>query len=376
METVNIELTGDRSQVGSLKDENFTAYAELGNINEAGEYTLKINIASDNNIAFNIDSIVPAEATVKLDKIETRTFTVEASYPNIVVTAGHALDLEDVVIEPAAIDITGPSAQLSEIDRVVVYSDRKQEISGSYSLYTNQIQLYTKEGALLDIQDTPSLELPSIDFQISIPILTTKALQLTYDMIGVPTTFDTDWLKERLHLSVDTITLASQTSSAFANRDTLSIGFVRLSDIGLEYVTSFDIDPGEGLTNRSGIQQVTMTLDNDELSSKDFIISSDNINVINPPMNYDFDVITKQMTVTVIGLAEELEELDADDILVTVDLLNYDNADQTPSFSWPAVVSFYNKSRVWAYGSYRIDLDRIDQTTEETTETTEADTTE
>lgn len=361
VDSVSVQLIGDRTQVGLLKSENLTAYADLGNINSAGEYTLQIDVVSDMNIDFTVDTISPAQAVVKLDKIETRTFPVEASYPNIVVTSGHALDVEDVLIEPSTISITGPSAQLNEIGSVVVYSDRSAKIDESYTFYTNQIQLRTKEGALLDADN---MEIPSTDFQISIPVLTTKELLLTCDLLGFPTSFDKDWFMEHLNFSPETITLASETSSAFADRKSWSLGTVPLSEIGLDYRKSFDIELGDEFTNRSNFQQATMTLDSSDLSSRTIRISSKNILVTNAPTDYDFKVVTQQLDVTVVGEAEAIESLEADDIVVTVDLFNYENAEQAPSFDQPASVSFLNQSRVWAYSSYRISLDRIDPETE------------
>ena len=212
VESVNVKLTGDRSQVGILTAEDLIAYADVGTTSTAGEYTLKINVTADNGITFDVDSIEPSVAVIRLDKIETRTFDVTPSYPNIKVTSGHAKDDDDVTCDPPTIDITGPSAQLNEIKEVVVYTDRTQEIDSSYSVYTNEVKLYTDNHALLD---TDSLEIPKIDFQINIPVLTIRELQLTYDILGTPSKFDVDWLRERLKLSEESITLASQTSSAF-----------------------------------------------------------------------------------------------------------------------------------------------------------------
>ena len=372
VDTVNVELTGNRSQIGRLTAEDLVAFADVGAISATGQYELNLDVRSDTGISFTVDTIAPSSASVRLDKIETRSFDVEASFPNIVVTSGHALDMEDVVCDPSTIEITGPSAQLNEIDRVVVYSNKSTEISSSYSLYTSDVQLYTDEGALLD---TDSLELPAVDFQISIPILTQKTLGLTYDLIGVPGSFDQDWLRERLTLSEDSITLASQTSTAFSDKETLSVGFVRMSEIGLDYSTEMDIALEDDYINQSGIQQVTLSLDNEGLATRTFTVDSENISIINQPSNYDFNLITKRLDITVVGDAEMLDELNADDIIVTVDLLNFE-VDSYPSasFSWASTISFYQKNRLWAIGSYRIALERKDKSPTEATATTEAET--
>ncbi len=367
VDTVNVELVGNRSQIGRMTAEDLVAYADVGVISSTGQFTLNLDVRSDNNIEFKVQSISPSVATVKLDKIETRTFDVEPAFPNIKVASGHALDREDVTCEPSTIDITGPSAQLAEIGKVVVNSDKTVEISSSYLLYTSDVQVYTTAGAKLD----GDLEIPSVDFQISIPILTQKELDLTYELIGTPTGFDEDWLRERLKLSEETITLASQTSTAFAKNDsTLNVGFVRLSEIGLDYSTTLDIELEDIYMNQSGIQQVTLTLDNEGLSSRSFTVSADNIKITNKPTNYEFKRVTRQLDITVVGDKEVLDKLDADDILVTVDLLDYD-AEQYPSesFTRPATISFYQQGKVWAVGSYRIALDRSEIKTPSVDET-------
>lgn len=362
VESVNVKLTGDRSQVGRLTADDLIAYAEVGTTSTAGEYTLKINVTADNGITFNVDSISPSQAVIRLDKIETRTFDVTPEYPNIKVASGHALDETDVICDPSTIDITGPSGQLNEIDKVVVYTDRTQVIDSSYSIYTSDVKLYTDTHSLLD---TDSLEVPKIDFQINIPVLTIKELQLTYDILGAPSKFDTDWLRERLQLSEENITLASQTSSAFSDLESWYMGYIRLSDIKLQYSSTFDIDLGGEYINRSGIEQVTVTLDNEGLSERDFSIGQENISIVNAPATYEFELVTKKMSITVVGLEEELDELTPDDIVVIVDLQNY-NAEQASDFSWTPTISFMDKTKVWASGSYRIAIQRSDN--EETTE--------
>ena len=76
VESVTVELEGNRSQIGRLTREDLKAHLQLGNINSAGEFNFDIAVQSDTGISFNTLSISPAYATVKLDKIETETFDV------------------------------------------------------------------------------------------------------------------------------------------------------------------------------------------------------------------------------------------------------------------------------------------------------------
>ena len=364
VESVNVELVGDRSQIGRLTSEDLTAYIEADTVTVPGEYTLSIGVRTDTGISFKVDSVTPATATVRFDKIETRLFPVSPVYPNIVVTSGHAMDAEEVVCEPAEIEITGPAAQLDEIDHVEAYYGKNQEIDSSFSFYTIEVRLYTDDGALLDTED---LEIADTSFQISLPVLTTKELALTYTVTGARSGFDLDWLKERLTLSEDTITLASQTSTNLSEVDNWSVGEVRLADIAPGYTKNFNLEFADDLINRSGIGSVTMTFDDTDVGTKTFTVTGDNINIANAPSNYEFKTVTKRMDVTIAGPVTELEKLDVDDIIVTVDLLNY-NVEQSTSFSWTPVITFYRqnedeKYRFWATGSYLVAVDRVEDTT-------------
>ena len=115
VEKVTVEIEGNRFQIGRLTQEDLTAYLQIGNISTTGEFNFEIAVKSDTNISFNAVNIVPAQAVVKLDKIETRSYDVTASFPNVKVSAGHVLKQDEVVCEPSVIEITGPSAQLDEI---------------------------------------------------------------------------------------------------------------------------------------------------------------------------------------------------------------------------------------------------------------------
>ncbi len=370
VEKVTVQLEGNRSQIGRLTPEDLTAYLQPGSITAAGEFNLEIAVRSDTDISFTAASIIPSHATVKLDKIETRSFDVTASFPYIHVTEGHALDENDIVCEPSVVEVTGPSAQLDEIDRVEVYSDKNVAIDSLYTLYASDLKFYTEEGALMNADN---LETPGTDFQITISVLTQKELELTYDIRNTFSGFDLNWLRSRLHLSQDSITLASKTNTVFADRDSYNIGFVTLDSITMNFSADFDFDFKEEFINQSGFQQVTLSLDNEGLATREIWVTKDNIFIINAPKDYDCRVTTLQMPITVIGDEEELENLSVQDIIVTVDLMNY-NVQQGTTGSSDAAISFTSKDssslvRLWAAGNYRVVMEFEKMQTETVSET-------
>ncbi|MDE6730739.1 MAG: hypothetical protein K2J71_08200 [Oscillospiraceae bacterium] len=363
VETVTVELEGNRAQIGRLTQEDLKANIITDNTDMIGEYSFAISIETDKNISF-VSTISPDYATVKLDRIETRTYDVTASVPNVQATSGHAMNKNDILLEPAQIEITGPSTQLDQISRVEAYSDKSLKIDSLYSLYTSEVKLYSPEGAILDTDD---LEIPNTNFQITIPVLTQKELKLTYDIRNAPGNFNLEWLREHLQLSEESITFASQTSTVFAEREDWNLGYIKLDDISLAFEKYFTVEPGEELINQSGFQQVGLKLDTTELQSRTFQVSTSNISVVNAPKNYDINIITKNLPVTVIGTEEDLEALSTQNIIVTVDLLN-SNITQSTSINTEAAISFYGEeTRIWAVGIYEVAIELTEKPTETTT---------
>ncbi len=365
VETVNVQIEGSRSKIGSLSEEDLIASVSLDHVNAAGEYPLEITVKSTKNIDFAVNSISPSRANVTFDKIETRSFPVTPEFPNVVIKAGHTMN--EVTCNPATIDITAPSAQLDAISKVVVKSDKYAEIDSSYVLYSSNVTLYNEDNSILDKE---AYEMPTVNFMIDIPVLTQKELPLTYDVRNVPSNFDMEWLRKRLILSADTITLAAN-SASLINQEQWNLGYLKLEDIHLRYSNVFTVPVADGVINQSGLQEVTLTLDPEGLEMRSFKVGSDNISIINAPSNYDFKVITKELTISVIGPPEVLDELRTKDIVVTVDLTNY-NVAQSQSFTGDSQISFSGASNVWASGVYKIAIDCVEHDeTEDKTETTE-----
>ncbi|MBQ9110962.1 MAG: hypothetical protein IJY06_06315 [Oscillospiraceae bacterium] len=358
VETVTVQIEGSRSKVGTLTEEDLTAHLSMQNVTAAGEYPLEISVKSSKNISFEVNSISPSRADVTFDKIETRSFPVTPDFPNIVILPGHTMN--EVTCDPATIDITGPAAKLDEISKAVVRSDKFAEIDSSYALYSTDVTLYNEENSILE---PDAFTMPPVNFTINIPVLTQKEVPLIYDVRNVPSNFDLEWLRERLILSADTITLASNVPT-FGSQENWNLGYLKLEDIHLNYSNVFKVPVAEGVINQSGFQEVTLTLNPEGLEERTFKVSGDNISIINKPSSYDFKVITKELAISVIGPTEVLDELRTKDIVVTVDLTNY-NVAQSQSFTSDSQISFIGVNNVWASGVYKIAIDYAEK--EETT---------
>ena len=163
-------------------------------------------------------------------------------------------------------------------------------------------------------------------------------------------------LKKRLNLSEQQITLAAPNTS-MEEMSEFNIGSVALRDIDLNYSNDFVVNVPDDYVNQSGFSTVTLALDSTDLVKKDFVISD--IGVVNAPATYNFNVLTQQLKVSIIGPADVMETLDASDLTANVDLLSYSTQagavdGDTVTFNYTPTITCSKYNTVWATGDYRV----------------------
>ena len=150
VDTVDVQLVGSRTQIGNLNAENLTAYVDYENVTSTGKKTLSIKVKSDSGINYEVKSITPSTAVVELDKYDTLPFEVKPKIPNVKYAEGKTIDPDEFTCEPDIINITGPSAQLAKISSVYAVSDRNLTLDSSYTLNSDEVQLFSEDGTRID----------------------------------------------------------------------------------------------------------------------------------------------------------------------------------------------------------------------------------
>lgn len=357
VEDVTVQIEGNRSKIGNLDASNLVASAVVENVTSAGTKKLSIAVTSKDNVEFNVKSISPSSVDVTFDKIDTYTFDVRPSVPNITYADGCILDEKSFASTPSTIDVTGPQQQLDQVSYCVAESQQKEQLTASKILTTDTLLFYNEAGTQVDSSD---FTYDVAHFSLEVPVLYQKTMDITYQITNAPSNFDLNSLK--LSLSENQITLAAPNAS-MDEMSEFNIGSIALRDIDLDFSKDFVVDVPEEYQNQSGFSTVTLTLDNTGLAKKDFVISD--IGVVNAPGSYNFQVLTQQLTVSMIGPEDVLAELDASDITANVDLLSYSvqadavNGDSV-TFNHTPTISCAKYNNVWAVGDdYRVAIQGV-----------------
>ena len=99
--------------------------------------------------------------------------------------------------------------------------------------------------------------------------------------------------------------------------DQLVVGTINLAEIDRDTTKTFAIPLEEGITNLTGVTEVTADIRLTGLSTRDFLIRQ--INVVNVPEGLEVELITQELTMTVRGPSAQIAKLKTDDVMVVVD---------------------------------------------------------
>ena len=358
VDTVDVQLVGSRTQIGNLNAENLTAYVDYENVTSTGKKTLSIKVKSDSGINYEVKSITPSTAVVELDKYDTLPFEVKPKIPNVKYAEGKTIDPDEFTCEPDIINITGPSAQLAKISSVYAVSDRSLTLDSSYTLNSDEVQLFSEDGTRIDAS---SLLFDTSTFTINIPVLTQKTVKPVVQILNAPTDFDQSCLDFKI--SADSLTIASNNSFSEIP-DTLDIGKIPLSDLDIGYSNTFDISSvleTSGMINKSGIDSITVTLNDEGLAKKEIVLDGSSIRLSNTPNdNYDYDILTQKLTISVIGPEGVISELTASDFTADVNLLNADTSQD--QFNYDVTISCLTHDNVWSVTKAKVFIKKTAKT--------------
>ena len=311
--TVNLRLSGNRSDLSKVNSANITIKADLSKIREPGTQipitytspTFPGDVASN---AFVIESKEPDTIYVTVVKRISKTVPVEVTWVGTT-AEGFMIDRENKTLDYPEVTVTGPESVVNTIDRATITVDldgRRESISESYT-YT----LCDKNGDPVDARlITTDVE----EVRLDVSIRRVKDLRLTYNLIPGG---GADADNTTVQLSAETIRVSGSEAALENLGDTLSIGTINLADITKNTSVTFGISLPDGITNLTGVTEVTADISFHGLSIKELTVTD--IQSINIPEGLSVELITEKLTVTLRGPTGLISKVTPEDLLVTVD---------------------------------------------------------
>lgn len=314
-DSVNLELSGNRTDLSKVDAKNITVKVDLSKINEPGTqiglnytYSFPGNVPSN---AFVVESKTPDRLYYNVERRENKDVPVEVRWIGSA-AEGFMSDRENKVLDYPVVNISGPESVVEQIEKAIVEVDltgQRESISESF--------LYT----LCNEADEPvNAELITTNVEqirLDVAIRRVKDLTLSYTLVEGGGARENN---VEITLSLETIRVSGSEAALDVLGDKLNIGTINLMEITKNTTMTLPVTLPEGVKNLTGVTDVDVEIKLTGLASKEFTVQ--NIVTANIPEGMKVDLITEKLNVAVRGPAAQIAKLTAEDIVITVDFTN------------------------------------------------------
>ncbi len=310
---VSLKLYGNRSDLNKLTNENITIRVDVANVAEPGEQSLSFTISYPGHINENeiqVQSRDPGRITLFFERLVRKEVPVEVIYTGAL-AEGYIVDKSDVILDYEKVSISGPESAVENIEKATIEVDlegRTESFSEAYR--------YTLCNGQGDPMDASRIVTNAAEVKHTMIIRKVKEIPLRLNLIeGGGATADT----VDVIIEPKTIRVAGS-EAALEGLDELVLGSIDLSKISTMTRLDMDVVLPTGVANISGVSKVGVIVRVKERQTKTFVVTQEQIQLVNVPEKMKATLVSQNLTVTIRGTQEQLDALTAEDITVKVDL--------------------------------------------------------
>lgn len=338
-DAVDLQLEGNRLDLNKLNSSNITVTVDVSKIYEAGTHSLSYTPAFPGEVASNAINILsknPGTVTVKVEDRISKEVPVEIDFtgtlPENFVADTAVLDVENV-------NITGPKSVIDQIKTARIQVD----LEGRNESVSEELK-YT----LCDKDDQPVdarlVTTDAADVTVTLKIMRVKEIALVVNVI-----YGGGATEQTSQVTIDPATIRiSGSDNLLEGLEQLDLGTINLSEMPEDQVLSFPIKLPEGINNETGVTEASVDVKFPGLITKTLTVTK--INAVNVPAGMEAELITKALEIQLRGPQEQIENLKAEDVTVTVDF----TAAQAGTVKLKAEITCDNAPDVGAVGAYTV----------------------
>ena len=310
--SVTVELVGPRRVIASLDADNIVAQVDVSKLSQAAYTSLQYTLSfPDKTDTGSIQTARKSPETVNfmVSAQTSKTIQVRGSFEGQL-AEGYTAEIP--VFEPSTITIYGPEAYIKNVSYAWV-TFGKENVDSTYSVETG----YTLMNENGEECSTTGITCSTDVVKATLPLLTKKEVLLSVDLIeGAGATSK----NTKVTIEPESITLAGD-SSILDGLNKITIATIDLTDFGRSFTDTFTIPLNDEIRNLTGVSEATVTVEVVGLETRSFTVK--NIRCINVAEGYAADIISESITVTLRGPAEQLDQVQTENLQAVADLVDY-----------------------------------------------------
>lgn len=305
--TVNVEVSGLKSNMDRFSASNIKAQVDLSGYNE-GQVRIPVIANIQGQVSgVTISNIEPKEILFTLDRIVTKEMNVSIN------TSGSLPEdyiLGDIVSTNQSVIVKGPRTWVNEVDKVLAVVDLTNRTSSEKVKVAttiiddegNEVRGLEKEPSVVDIS-IPVFR----TITLPIELITTNELPENYSITDISMTPSNITVKGRGNVA------------NLTKIETLPIDINTMLD-KTAIVAELKLPPGVELLNPS--EKVTIIYNIEETTTKGLVFALGDVNVLNLDRNLEIleEDLASSFVIKLKGFKSILDEIENEDLNISIDL--------------------------------------------------------
>ena len=341
--TVDLRVTCSHQTRTRLSSSNISVVVDVSRIREPGEYTLDYTIVYPNGVA-NSDVTArgtPQRISITVERFTSKTVQVRGVLSGSVAEGYYASAME---CSPNEITLEGPESLIDQVSYAQVVID---EANLTETVVQNcEYTLIDGDGNPLEnAYVTATSNGVSVEtIEVRQPVLRMKDVPLTIEFLegGGLTSDDMIWNCE------PTVVTVAGEPDLLETINSITVAQFDLSTLTESISEDMPVTLPNGLVNVRELESVRVNVSiNTNRVATDTVRITDFV-VINEPDGLTADVMTVQLSVTIRGPVDEVDQIDASDIRAVVDVDGLSEGTQ----SVPVTIEIAGSTGVAAIGDY------------------------
>ena len=308
--TVDLRLQGNRTDLNKLDKTNITILADLSQITQPGEHTVRYSISYPSSAgAIDVLNQDPQYITIQVARRVRKEVPVRVNYTGSLPDSFIA-DVQNAVLDHTFVSVSGPEEVVEQIE----YASINVDLSGRMEtiVESQRHTLCDKDGN--PVEDVSAVTVNVSDIRLTVRVYQVKELPLVLkveDSGGITS--------DMVTITPDCTSITvSGSRAALEGLEEIVLGTIRLGDLSEDTVQlRFEVVLPEGVTNESGVSYVLVDIQMPEMANKLYQIT--NFQVVGVPEGMYVQVRNTAIRVRIRGPVELLEKLTTGMIVATVD---------------------------------------------------------
>lgn len=339
--TMSITYTAGRDVIAMLNTEKITAYVDLSTATKSGEYSFPVKVDTGGQNITIVDQSVK-EAVLKFEKSTTAQIKVnviaEGSVPE-----GYVKN--DPVCVPSYINVEGPESKVAQIVAAEVIVPEKT--FKETNVYNCEYRFVDAEGNTIT-KDYITTDFDKVD--VTVTVLKTKSIPITATVINSSGGYENNFAT--LKLEPSTITVAGS-DEALETLNSYDLGTIDVAEKNADFTQDYVVSLQNGIKNVDGVSTVNASVSFGDVRTKTIEFSAFQMDNITDGQKAS--IVSKSLSVTFRGIADDIEKINADNITIVADFQNKTHTKGSNNISVYAVIP--DEYKVGVLGKYYLTVD-------------------